>query len=154
MKFAIFEHSEPELKWLVYDLIQFSTYHCNQVRIKLTKVDALWFFSKAPCLFHICKNFDARTRGDIFDSLPVWSDVHKLEKVSLALVSSGSSSLCCIELDVVGEHCFCFETDCPMKFSHFHSAFYVELKRFAENHVAFVWQQRANELATKRVTVT
>ena len=90
VKFAIFENGEPELERLVYYLIEFSTFHCNKIRIEKTKVDALRFLSEARRLIHICKNFDAGALGNIFDRLFIWSNVHQFEKVTLALVFSAA----------------------------------------------------------------
>ena len=70
MKLVIFEQSEPELKWFVYDLIEFSTFYSNHVVIEKTKVEALRFLSETPRLLHICKHFDARALGDNFNVFP------------------------------------------------------------------------------------
>ena len=111
------------------------------------------YSARHPSLIHISKNFNARRFGDIYDCLPIRSNVHKFKEVTLALIIFCNSVLSCIELNVICKHCFGFETDCSVKFCNLHFAFYVTFERFTEKHVARFRRKQTYVLATERVAV-
>ena len=53
MEFVVFKYRKPELEGLVYYLICYAAFDCNQVRVEQPKIDEMWLSSHSPRLLHL-----------------------------------------------------------------------------------------------------